>query len=82
MGDFDFNNKQKAVADENRKPVKPQTIPPKTVAVIMAALKMFIQNEKYDFKILGIKPVHSADVNLWGVTGRLANMNRYNRKVW
>lgn len=82
MGDFDFNSKQKAIPDEKRKPRNAQTIPPKTIAVITAALGMYLQNEKYDFKVLSVKPVHSADLNFWGLTGRLFNMNRYNRKVW
>lgn len=54
----------------------------KTIAVISAALGMFLQNEKFDFKILNIKPVHSSDLNLWGVIGRVRNMDRLTKNRW
>ncbi len=54
----------------------------KTIAVISAALGMFLQNEKFDFKILNIQPVHSSDLNLWGLSGRMKNMDRLTKTRW
>lgn len=57
-------------------------LPPKLIAVITAALSMHLQNEKLNFKILDIKPVHSSDINIWGLFGRMSNMQRLTRNNW
>jgi len=54
----------------------------KTLAIITAALKMYLQNEKLNFKILDIKPVHSSDFNIWGLFGRLEGMQRLSHNTW
>ncbi|MEZ7893426.1 MAG: hypothetical protein QMC67_16955 [Candidatus Wallbacteria bacterium] len=54
----------------------------KTVAVVSAALMMHLQKEKSDYRILSIKPVHSSDVNLWGLYGRMTNMGHLRKHSW
>ncbi len=57
-------------------------IPSKMLAVVTAVLNMHLQNEKLNFKILDIKPVHSSDVNIWGLFGRMNSMQRLSRNKW
>ncbi|HOD42438.1 MAG: hypothetical protein BWY32_02954 [bacterium ADurb.Bin243] len=57
-------------------------VPKKTMAVITAALSMYLQNEKLNFKILDIKPVHSSDLNIWGLFSRMTGMQRLSRNKW
>jgi hypothetical protein len=54
----------------------------KMLAVVTAALSMYLQNEKLNFKILDIKPVHSSDLNIWGLFGRMNSMQRLSRNKW
>ncbi|KQC12542.1 MAG: hypothetical protein APR63_02585 [Desulfuromonas sp. SDB] len=46
--------------------------------IIMAALSEYFKAERISFKVLDIKPVHTSDVNLWGINGRNRNMGKLN----
>ena len=45
-----------------------------TKAVILAALSEYFKNERIEFKVLSVKPIHSSDINLWGIMGRNRGM--------
>lgn len=47
-----------------------------TKIVIMSALSEYFKAERISFKVLDIKPVHTSDVNLWGINGRNRNMSK------
>ncbi|MBN1619797.1 hypothetical protein JW890_03660 [candidate division WOR-3 bacterium] len=41
----------------------------KTV-LIFAALAEYFKNERVACKVLSIKPIHTSEINLWGITRR------------
>ncbi|MBN2363002.1 hypothetical protein JXL83_02595 [candidate division WOR-3 bacterium] len=45
-------------------------IPEEKFVLIFAALSEYFKNERIACKILSIKPVHTSDINLWGITRR------------
>ncbi|MBN1151025.1 hypothetical protein JXA84_07395 [candidate division WOR-3 bacterium] len=46
------------------------------IVLIFAALSEYFKNERVGCKILSIKPVHTSDINLWGITRRQIVMNQ------
>ena len=51
-----------------------EPIPEDIRIVIAAALAKYLKDDKLAFKVVAIKPVHTSQMNLWGLAGRQENM--------
>lgn len=57
-----------------------ESIPEEIRIVIAAALAKYLKDDKLAFKVVAIKPVHTSQMNLWGLAGRQENMVRLRRR--
>ncbi len=48
--------------------------------VIAAALAKFLKDDKLAFKVVAMKPLHTSQMNIWGLAGRQENMAGLRRR--